>query len=85
MSGLKPAYLVSKSKEMKEVMDRLKGFKRIKDSVYQEFIEVYNDLVSSSGDFIKKENRLKLVRFTMTKCFTQFSTHDRRKKKIVKP
>ena len=39
-SELTAAYLTSKPKEMKEVMDKLKGFRRIKDSVYEEFIEL---------------------------------------------
>ena len=33
-SELTPSYLASKPEEMKEVLDRLKGFRRIKDSAY---------------------------------------------------
>ena len=51
-SELTPAYLASKQEEMKEVMNKLNGFQRIKDSVHEEFLELHNTLVNSDGDFI---------------------------------
>ena len=39
-SELTPAYLASRPEEMKEVMDKLKGFRKIKDSVFKEFTEL---------------------------------------------
>ena len=68
-SELTPAYLSSRPEEMKEVMGKLKGFRNIKDSVYQEFTEFHNALINSDGDFIKKEHRLKLVRFYNDKVY----------------
>ena len=68
-SELTPAYLASRPEEMKEVMDKLKGFKKIKDSVYKEFTELYSALINSDGEFIKKEHRLKLVRFYNDKVY----------------
>ena len=68
-SELTPAYLSSRPEEMKEVMGKLKGFRNIKDSVYQEFTELHNALINSDGEFIKKEHRLKLVRFYNDKVY----------------
>ena len=68
-SELKPAYLASRPEEMKEVMNKLKGFRRIKDSVYEELLELYNTLINSDGEFIKKENRSKLVRLCNDKVY----------------
>ena len=85
-SELTPSYLASKPEEMKEVMDRLKGFKfrMIKDGVYEEFIELYNTVVNSDGDCIKKENRLKLVRFYNNKVYYSIF-HQRPKEKRDSP
>ena len=54
---------------MKEVMEKLKGFRKVEDSVYTEFIELCNALINSDGDFIKKEHRLKLVWFYNDKVY----------------
>ena len=83
-SKLKPSYLASKPEEMKEVMDRLPGFRRIKDSVYEEFIKLYNTFVNSDGDFIKKDNKLKLVRFYNDKVYYSIF-HPRPKEKEDSP
>ena len=83
-SELTPAYLASRPEEMKTVMDKLKGFRKIKDSVHEEFTELYNALINSDGDFIKKEHRLKLVRFYNDKvCYSVF--HPRPKEKEDSP
>ena len=83
-SELTPAYLASRPEEMKTVMDKLKGFKKIKDSVYEEFTELYNALINSDGDFIKKEHRLKLVRFYNDKVYYSVF-HPRPKEKEDSP
>ena len=53
-SELTPAYLASKPEEMNEVMDKLKGFRKMKDSVYKELTESYNALISSDGDLSRR-------------------------------
>ena len=83
-SDLTPAYLASRPEEMKEVMDKLKGFRKIKDSVYKEFTELYNALINNDGDFIKKEHGLKLVRFYNDKVYYSVFHHDLRKMKMIK-
>ena len=83
-SELTPAYLASRPEDMKEVMDKLKGVRKIKDSVYKEFTELYNALINSDGDFIKKEHRLKLVRFYNDKVYHSVF-HPRPKEKEDSP
>ena len=83
-SELTPAYLASRPEEMKTVMDKLKGFRKIKDSVHEEFTELYNALINSDGDFIKKEHRLKLVRFYNDKVYYSVF-HPRPKEKEDSP
>ena len=83
-SELTPAYLASRPEDMKKVMDKLKGLRKIKDSVYKEFTELYNALINSDGDFIKKEHRLKLVRFYNDKVYYSVF-HPRPKEKEDSP